>query len=142
MTLQFPIYHSESSSEEYLSDIDSILSEELTTSEPLNISKESFSGNMFDNTTKTTGESGNVFDDTTKTTGENDNTFDDTTKTTGESSYSSFSTSQKCVTSLIFLLDSMECPDSAFRAIMDWVHESFAAGFDFNPKCKSCLGNL
>jgi hypothetical protein len=136
------MYHLDSSSEESLSDIDSILSDESTTSHQSNISDDSFSVNVFDDTTNTIGESANAFDGTTNTTGVSGIVFDDTTKKTGESCYSSFNTSQKCVTSLIFLLDSMECPDYAFRAIMDWAHESYAAGFDFNPKCKSRSGNL
>jgi hypothetical protein len=36
----------------------------------------------------------------------------------------------------------MECPDYAFKAIMEWAHKCFEAGFDFNPKSKTRLGNL
>ena len=59
-----------------------------------------------------------------------------------ESEYSCFTTVQKCVTSLMYLLDEMECPDYEFKAIMDWACKCFEAGFDFNPKCKTRLGNL
>ena len=36
----------------------------------------------------------------------------------------------------------MECPDYAFKVLMDWARKSFEAGFDFNPKCKTRLANL
>ena len=68
--------------------------------------------------------------------------FADTTETRVESDYSSFTTSQQCVTSLMYLLDAMECPNYAFKKIMEWVHTCFEVGFDFNLKCKTCLGNL
>jgi hypothetical protein len=42
----------------------------------------------------------------------------------------------------MYLLDEMECPDYAFRTIMDWACKCFVAGFDFNPKCKTHSGNL
>ena len=58
------------------------------------------------------------------------------------SDYASFTMSQKAVASLMLLLDSMQCPDYAFEKIMDWAHTSFQAGFDFNPQCSTCLGNL
>jgi hypothetical protein len=58
------------------------------------------------------------------------------------SGYSSFTTSQKCVTSLILLLDSLACPDYAFEEILNWARNSFVSGFDFNPKCKKRGGNL
>jgi len=58
------------------------------------------------------------------------------------SGYSSFTTSQKCVTSLILLLDSLECPDYAFEEILNWACNSYLSGFDFNPKCKKRGGNL
>jgi hypothetical protein len=59
-----------------------------------------------------------------------------------ESEYSCFTISQKCITSLMYLLDETECPDYAFQCIMDWAHNGFEAGFDFNPKSKTRLGNL
>jgi hypothetical protein len=59
-----------------------------------------------------------------------------------ESDYSCFSTSQQCVTSLMYLLDEMECPDYGFKVIMDWARNCFEVGFDFNPKCKTRSGNL
>ena len=136
------MYHLDSSSDESLSDIDSIASEDSPTSEQLNISVDSFFFNVFADTINTIGESENACDGNAKPTGVSGIMFDNTTKTTGESCYSSFTTSQRFVTSLIFLLDSMECPDYAFRAILDWAQESFASGFDFNPKCKSRTGNL
>ena len=40
------------------------------------------------------------------------------------------------------LLDAMECPDYAFKKIMEWARTCFEVGFDFNPKCKTRLGNL
>ena len=46
--------------------------------------------------------------------------------------YPSFTTSQKCLTSLMILLDSLECPDYAFKKILRWARTSFVAGFDFN----------
>ena len=67
---------------------------------------------------------------------------DDTTESLAESDYSCFTTGQKCVTSLMYLLDAMECPDYGFRTIMDWARKSFEAGFDSNVKCKTCLANL
>jgi hypothetical protein len=71
------------------------------------------------------------------------NKFVDTTKSpAGNSDYACFTTSQKCITSLMYLLDDMECPDCAFQCIMDWAHNCFEAGFDFNPKSKTHLGNL
>ena len=51
-------------------------------------------------------------------------------------------TDQKCVTSLMYLLDAMECPDYGFKSIMEWARKCFEAGFDFNPRCKTRLGNL
>jgi hypothetical protein len=42
-----------------------------------------------------------------------------------ESDYSCFTTSQKCVTFLMYLLDEMECPDYRFQAIMEWPHQCF-----------------
>ena len=51
----------------------------------------------------------------------------------GPSDYVCFTTTQKSVTSLMLLLDLMECPDYAFKEIMMWAHTSFEAGFDFNP---------
>jgi hypothetical protein len=53
-----------------------------------------------------------------------------------ETDYSCFTTSQQCVTHLMYLLDEMECPDYAFQSIMEWAHKWYEAGFDFNPKCK------
>ena len=68
---------------------------------------------------------------------------DDTTESPVESDYSCFTTGQQCVTSLMYLLDAMECPDYGFKVIMDWARTCFEAGFDFtNPKCKTRLGNL
>jgi hypothetical protein len=61
------MYHLDSSSEESLSDIDSILSDESTTSHQSNISEESFSINVFDDTTNTIGQSANAFDGTMNT---------------------------------------------------------------------------
>ena len=63
--------------------------------------------------------------------------FDDTTESPVESDYSCFTTSQLCVTSLMYLLDLMECPDYGFKMIMEWARKSFEAGFDFNPKCRT-----
>jgi hypothetical protein len=51
--------------------------------------------------------------------------FADTTETRVESDYSSFTTSQQCVTSLMYLLDAMECPDYAFKKIMEWARTCF-----------------
>jgi hypothetical protein len=42
----------------------------------------------------------------------------------------------------MYLLDAMECPDFEFRAIMEWALMCFEAGFDFDPKYKTRLGNL
>jgi hypothetical protein len=42
----------------------------------------------------------------------------------------------------MYLLDDMECPDYAFKCIMDWARNCFKAGFDFKHKSKTCLGNL
>jgi hypothetical protein len=66
----------------------------------------------------------------------------DSTKAHVESDYSCFTTSQQCGTSLMYLLDAMECPDYGFKATMEWAHKCFEAGFDFNPKSKTRLGNL
>jgi hypothetical protein len=64
-----------------------------------------------------------------------ENNFVDTTKAlTGNNDYACFTTSQKCITSLMYLLDDMECPDYAIKCIMDWAGSCFEAGFDFNPK--------
>jgi hypothetical protein len=73
-----------------------------------------------------------------------ENQFIDTTEAPADDSdYACFTSSQKCITSLIHLLDEdMECPDYAFKCIMDWAHNCFEAGFDFNPKSKTRLGNL
>ena len=71
-----------------------------------------------------------------------DTCFVDDTEPPVESDYSGFTTSQKCVTSLMYLLDAMECPDYGFKSIMEWARGCFEAGFDFNPKCKTRLGNL
>ena len=60
----------------------------------------------------------------------------------GPSDYVSFTPAQKAVTSLMLLLDSMQCPDYAFEKIMGWAHTSFQSGFDFNPQCTTQLGNL
>jgi hypothetical protein len=67
-----------------------------------------------------------------------ENKFVDTTKApAGNSYYACFTTSQKCITSLMYLLDDMECPDYAFQCIMDWARNCFEAGFDLNPKTKT-----
>ena len=71
-----------------------------------------------------------------------DTFFVDDTEPPVESGYSCFTTSQKCVTSLMYLLDAMECPDYGFKSILEWARGCFEAGFDFNPKCKTRLGNL
>ena len=72
-----------------------------------------------------------------------DTSFDGMTKIpTVENDYACFTTSQKCVTSLMYLLDAMECPNYGFKAIMEWACKCFEAGFDFNPKYKTRLGNL
>ena len=47
------------------------------------------------------------------------NVFADITESHVESDYSCFTTSQQCVTSLMYLLDEVECPDYAFQTIMD-----------------------
>ena len=65
-----------------------------------------------------------------------------TTECPPTSGYTSYTTSQKCVTSLMLLLDSLECPDYAFEEILNWARTSYVAGFDFNPKCKKRSGNL
>jgi hypothetical protein len=70
------------------------------------------------------------------------NVFVDITESPVESDYSCFTTSQQCVTSLMYLLDAMECPDYGVKAIMEWARKCFEAGFDFNSKCKTSLGNL
>jgi len=71
------------------------------------------------------------------------NVFADTTESPpDESDYSCFTTSQQCVTSLMYLLDAMECPDYGFKAIMEWARQCFEAGFEFNPKSKTRSGNL
>ena len=49
--------------------------------------------------------------------------FADTTESPVESEYSCFTTSHQCVTLLMYLLDKMECPDYAFKAIMDWARK-------------------
>ena len=72
-----------------------------------------------------------------------DTSFDGTTKIpTDENDYACFTTSQKCVTSLMYLLDDMECPDYAFQSIMEWARNCFEAGFDFNPRSRTRLANL
>ena len=68
--------------------------------------------------------------------------FADTIESPAESEYSSFTISQQCVTSLMYLLDAMECPDYGFQAIMEWACQCFVSGFDFNPKCKTRMANL
>jgi len=55
------------------------------------------------------------------------NVFADTPEAPVESDYSCFTTSQQCVTSLMYLLDAMECPDYAFKAIMEWACKCFEA---------------
>jgi hypothetical protein len=70
------------------------------------------------------------------------NDFADTTEVPVESDYACFTINQQCITSLMYLLDSMECPDYAFQEIMEWARKCYEAGFDFNPKCKTRLGNL
>jgi hypothetical protein len=42
----------------------------------------------------------------------------------------------------MYLLDDMECPNYAFKCIMDWARNCFEAEFDFNSKSKTRLGNL
>jgi hypothetical protein len=72
-----------------------------------------------------------------------DDVAPDTTESPVErSDYSCFTTSQQCITSLMYLLDSMECPDYAFKSILEWARKCFEAGFAFNPKSKTRLGNL
>jgi len=69
--------------------------------------------------------------------------FDGTTKVPAvENDYACYTTSQKCVTSLMYLLDDMECPDYAFQSIMEWARNCFEAGFDFNPRSRTRLANL
>jgi len=43
---------------------------------------------------------------------------------------------------LIKLLDDMECPDYALDKILNWAHESFLNGFEFNPTIKTRKGTL
>jgi hypothetical protein len=53
-----------------------------------------------------------------------DKVFVDTTEAPHVASdYECFTTSQKCISSLMYLLDDMECPDYAFQRIMDWAHQ-------------------
>lgn len=59
-----------------------------------------------------------------------------------DASYTSFTVSQKCITSLMRLLDSMGCPDHAFPSIMQWALDSKEAGFDFDPPAKTRNANL
>jgi hypothetical protein len=71
------------------------------------------------------------------------NKFVDTAEApAGNSDFACFTTSQKCMTSLMYLFDDLECPDFAFKCIMDWARNCFEAGFDFNPKSKTSLGSL
>jgi hypothetical protein len=56
------------------------------------------------------------------------------------SGYTSFTMSQKCLTSLMILLDSLECPNYIFEKNLSWARTCFLARFDFNPKCKKTLG--
>jgi hypothetical protein len=71
-----------------------------------------------------------------------DTSFDGTTKIpTVENDYACFTTSQKCVTSLMHLLDDMECPDYAFQSIMEWARNCFEAGFNFNPRSRTRVAN-
>ena len=53
------------------------------------------------------------------------NVFADSTELPVASDYSCFTTSQKCVTSLMYLLDEMECPDYGFQSIMEWARKCF-----------------
>jgi hypothetical protein len=68
------------------------------------------------------------------------NVFADTPEAPVESDYSCFTTSQQCVTSLMYLLDAMECPDYAFKAIMEWARKCFEAGFDLIQNAKHAWG--
>jgi hypothetical protein len=43
---------------------------------------------------------------------------------------------------LFAYVNSMECPDDAFKSIMEWALKCFEAGFDFNSKSKTRLRNL
>jgi len=76
--------------------------------------------------------------DSEDTYGGNNVLAEDITESPVESDYSCFTTkNQKCVTSLMYLLDAMGCPDYGFKEIMEWARKCFEAGFDFNPKCKT-----
>jgi hypothetical protein len=58
------------------------------------------------------------------------NVVPDTTEAPVESEFSSFMTREQCITSLMYLLDSIKCSDYAFKSIMEWAHKCFEAGFD------------
>ena len=45
---------------------------------------------------------------------------EDITESPVESDYSCFTTNQKCVTSLMYLLDAMGCPDYGIKEIIEW----------------------
>jgi hypothetical protein len=56
-----------------------------------------------------------------------ENKFVNTTKApAGDSDYACFTISKKCITSLMYLLDDIECPDYAFQCIMDWAWHAIA----------------
>jgi len=42
----------------------------------------------------------------------------------------------------MYLLDAMEWPDYVLKTIMEWARQCSEAGFEFNPKRKTRLGNL
>ena len=48
----------------------------------------------------------------------------------------------RAIWKLLVILDSMECPDYAFEAIMQWASEFHQAGYDFAPKAKNRHSNI
>ena len=55
---------------------------------------------------------------------------------------STFTTNQKCIVSLMRILDNMNAPDYALEAILKWARNSHAQRFDFNPPASTRNANL
>ena len=53
-----------------------------------------------------------------------------------------YTTNQKCIVSLMRILDKMNAPDYALQTILQWAHTSYCNNCNFNPKVQTCNANL
>ena len=61
---------------------------------------------------------------------------------TASASVTTYTTQQKCVVSLMHLLDSMNAPDYALEPVLMWARNAHAEHFNFNPPALTRNANL